>query len=221
MTPTPPENLISHCFRLWTWSLIIWEGLVFWFLKNELFCVGWYPPIPAAFDEIPPVWNRLVFFKSVLDTQNVVYIKNVQTKLLEVKKVKVGCFLVGQGTKRAENANIWPKMTKNAHFGPNLAVFGPNILIFMGVSESFGTNITENHLDNLSTLFFGQALDQMGQKCTYLAKNASFRPNLVAFGPKIHILRGWSKTLSILISGNQWDTFFVLKRLTGAAEIGR
>ena len=100
-----------------------------------------------------------------MDTQNVVYIKNVQTKLLEVKKVKVGCFLVGQGTKRAENANIWPKMTKNAHFGPNLAVFGPNILIFMGVSKSFGTNITENHFGNLSALFFGQALDQMGQKC--------------------------------------------------------
>ena len=33
----------------------------------------------------------------------------------------------------------------------------------MGVSKSFGTNITENHLDNLSALFFGQALDQMGQ----------------------------------------------------------
>ena len=41
-------------------------------------------------------------------------------------------------------------MTKNADFGPNLAVFGPKILIFMGVSKSFGTNITENHLDNLS-----------------------------------------------------------------------
>ena len=56
-------------------------------------------------------------------------------------------------------------MTKNADFGPNLAVFGPKILIFMGVSKSFGTNITENHLGNLSALFFGQALDQMGQKC--------------------------------------------------------
>ena len=53
------------------------------------------------------------------------------------------------------------KMTKNADFGPNLAVFGPKILIFMGVSKSFGTNITENHQDNLSALFFGQALDQM------------------------------------------------------------
>ena len=33
-------------------------------------------------------------------------------------------------------------MTKNADLGPNLAVFGPKILIFMGVSKSFGTNIT-------------------------------------------------------------------------------
>ena len=71
-----------------------------------------------------------------------------------------------------KNGNIWPKMTKNAYFGPNLAVFGPKILIFMGVSKSFGTNITENHLDNLFASFFGQALDQMGQKCRYLAQNA-------------------------------------------------
>ena len=33
-------------------------------------------------------------------------------------------------------------MTKNADFGPILAIFGPKVLIFMGVSKSFGTNIT-------------------------------------------------------------------------------
>ena len=71
-----------------------------------------------------------------------------------------------------------PKMTKNAYFGPILAVFGPKILIFIGVSKSFGTNITENHLGNLSALFFGQPYDQMGQKRPYLAENASFGPNL-------------------------------------------
>ena len=59
-------------------------------------------------------------------------------------------------------------MTKNADFGPNLAVFGPKSLIFMGLSKSFGTNITENHLDNLSALFFGQAVDQRGQKSNFL-----------------------------------------------------
>ena len=74
--------------------------------------------------------------------------------------------------KMGKKANICPKLTKNAYFGPILAVFGPKILIFMGVSKSFGTNITENHFGNLSALFFGQALDQMGQKCRYLAQNA-------------------------------------------------
>ena len=81
-------------------------------------------------------------------------------------------------------------LTKNTNIGPNLVVFGPKILIFMGVSKSFGTNITENHLDNLSALFFGQALDQMGQKCRYLAQNASFWPNLAVFGPKIQFFGG-------------------------------
>ena len=92
--------------------------------------------------------------------------------------------------KMGKKANICPKLTKNAYFGPILAVFGPKILIFMGVSKSFGTNITENHLDNLSALFFGQALDQMGQKCRYLAENASFGPNLAVFGPKIQFFGG-------------------------------
>ena len=112
-------------------------------------------------------------------------------------------------------------MTKNADFGPNLAVFGPKILIFMGLSKSFGTNTTENHFGNLSALFFGQALDQMGQKCRYLAQNASFGPNLAVFGPKIHFLGGRSKTFGTLISGKQRDTFFVLKTLIGEAPIGR
>ena len=79
-------------------------------------------------------------------------------------------------------------LAKNASFWTNLAVFGPKILIFMGVSKSFGTNITENHQNNLSTLFFGQALDQMGQKCRYLAKNASFGPIFSVFGPTIQFL---------------------------------
>ena len=62
-------------------------------------------------------------------------------------------------------------MTKNAYFGPNLAIFGPKSIIFMGVSKSFGTNITENHLDNLSALFFGQELDKRCKK-------------MAIFGPK-------------------------------------
>ena len=34
-------------------------------------------------------------------------------------------------------------LAKNAIFGPNLAVLGPKILIFLGISKSFGAHITE------------------------------------------------------------------------------
>ena len=95
------------------------------------------------------------------------------------------------------------QITKNADFGPNLAIFGQKILIFMGVSKSFVTNITKNHLDNLSALFFGQALDQMGQKCRYLAKNASFGPNLAVLGPKSNFFGAGSKFFGTLVSGFQ------------------
>ena len=73
----------------------------------------------------------------------------------------------------------------------------------MGVSKSFGTNITENHFGNLFALFFGQALDQLGQKCQYLAQNASVGPNLTVFGPKIRFLGAGSKDFDTLISGFQ------------------
>ena len=51
----------------------------------------------------------------------------------------------------------------------------------MGVSKSFGTNITENHLDNLSALFFwsvirsnGAKMPIFGPKCQFLAKFGRF-----------------------------------------------
>ena len=66
----------------------------------------------------------------------------------------------------------------------------------MGVSKSFGTNITENHFGNLSALFFGQALDQMGQKCRYLAQNASLGQIWPFLGPM-------GKNFGALISGFQ------------------
>ena len=47
-----------------------------------------------------------------------------------------------QGTEEACMA--WPKLTKNANFGPNLVVFGQKILFFTGEIKSFVTHITEN-----------------------------------------------------------------------------
>ena len=55
----------------------------------------------------------------------------------------------------------------------------------MRVREISHTHITENNQDNFSTLFFGQVLDQMSQKCRYLAKIGSFVTNLAVFCPKI------------------------------------
>ena len=51
-------------------------------------------------------------------------------------------------------------------------------------------NAQNNTLGNMSALFFDQAMDQMGQKCRYLARNASFRPNLAVSGPKNQFLGG-------------------------------
>ena len=73
----------------------------------------------------------------------------------------------------------------------------------MGVSKSFGTKQTENHLDNSSALFFGQALDQMGQKCQYLAQNASFGPNLAVFGEKSKYLREKAPCLHCYMVGHE------------------
>ena len=102
-----------------------------------------------------------------------------------------------------KNANIWPKMTKNAYFGPNLAFFGPKILILKGGSKNFGTHITEKHLGTLFALFFGREWDKMGQKCQYLAQNDQnciFCTKFGLFGPKILILTGGSKSFGTHIT---------------------
>ena len=71
MSPTSPEHLISYCLSLWSWFLIIWEGLV-WFLdfwKTSHFC-----QVVCSHSRL--FWldtaslNLLVFLNSVLDSQN-------------------------------------------------------------------------------------------------------------------------------------------------------
>ena len=71
----------------------------------------------------------------------------------------------------------------------------------MEVSKSFGTHITENHKDNLSALFFGLALGQMGHKRRYLAKNASFGPNSAFFFGQKSIF--WGDEEKLLVSSYQ------------------
>ena len=88
----------------------------------------------------------------------------------------------------------------------------------MGVSKSFGTNITENHLDNLSALFFGQALDQMpifGPKCQFWAKFGRFwAQNPIFWGQGVKILVPWYR------DSNE-TPFSCLKTLISEAPIGR
>ena len=141
--------------------------------------------------------NKNAIFGPYLDffgQKILIFTGEIKSFITHIRKTHLGTlftlFLVRHWTKCAKNGNIWPKMTKNADFGPNLAIFGPKSLIFMGLSKSFGTNITENHFGNLSALFFGQALDQVGQKCRYLAQNASFGPNLAVLGPKNQFFGG-------------------------------
>merc|ERR1711954_614289 len=115
----------------------------------------------------------------------------------------------------------WPKLTKNANFGPNLVVFGQKILFFTGETKSFVTYITENPPRPLFTLFFGQ-------HWTICAKNADIWPKMPVLGqiwpflgPKSNFLGAGSKNFGTLVSGFQCDTFFVLKTLISGAQIGR
>ena len=80
-------------------------------------------------------------------------------------------------------------LAQNASFGPNLAVLGPKILISMGVSKSFGTNITKKkHWTTCPHCFLVRH---------YLAQNASFGPNLAVFGPEIQFF--WGQGVKILV----------------------
>merc|ERR1711928_250967 len=109
------------------------------------------------------------------------------------------CFLVGHWTECAKNGNIWPKMTKNAYFGPILVFFGQKILIFMEVSKSFGTNITENHFGNLSALFFWSGIRSNGPKMPIFGPKCQFGPNLAVLGPKSNFLGSGSKNFGTLV----------------------
>ena len=73
----------------------------------------------------------------------------------------------------------------------------------MGVSKSFGTHIMGNHLNNLSALFFGQALDQMGQNANIWPKKPVLGKTWPFLGQKSNFLGAGSKTFGTLILGFQ------------------
>ena len=79
----------------------------------------------------------------------------------------------------ANNANISSKR-------PNLAVCMQKILLLKELSKRFSTQLTEEPPRHLVHNVFGQALDQMGQKGRYLAKNASYEQNLQEIAPRLH-----------------------------------
>ena len=123
------------------------------------------------------------------------------------------CFLVGHITKGIRKANIWPKMTKNAYFGPNLPVFWAKILFFLAREQKFW-------YANIRKIIAPIWTRKTNIRPT-MTKMVILWPNLALFWPKIHFLGGGSKTFGTLRSGNLLDTSFVLKILTGEAPMGR
>ena len=103
---------------------------------------------------------------------------------------------VGEWTTCAKKGTIWPKMTKNAYFGSILDVFGPKILIFMGVSKSFGTHIMEKPPRQLVRIVFwsgirsnGPKMPIFGPKCQFWAKFGRFwAQNPIFWGQGVKIL---------------------------------
>ena len=67
---------------------------------------------------------------------------------------------------RATNEPARPIYAKKAFLGPNLASFGPKVLIFTGGSKSFGAHVTEKPN--------GPKMPIFGQKCQFWAKFCCF-----------------------------------------------
>ena len=73
-----------------------------------------------------------------------------------------------------QNVKKWQYLAQNDQksiFWTKFGRFGPKILIFMGVSKSFGTNITENQPRHLVHIVFWSGIGQNVQK-------------MAIFGPK-------------------------------------
>ena len=89
--------------------------------------------------------------------------------------------------------------------GPNLTVFVPKILICMGESKIFGTHTTKKTPRHIVCIGSHEPkMPIFGQKCQFWTKFGRFWAKKSIFSEG-----GWSKTFDSLISGKQWDTFFL------------
>ena len=167
-----------------------------------------------------PKMNKNAIFGPNLDffgQKILIFTKEIKSFVTHIRKTHLGTlftFVFGQTMDNMwqKMAIFWPKMTTNADFGPNLAIFRPKILIFMGVSKSFGTNITENHSGNLSALFFWSGIRSNGPKKADIWPKMPVLGQIWPFlGPKSNFLGAGSKTFGTLILGFQWDTFLCWK----------
>ena len=95
---------------------------------------------------------------------------------------------------------MWPKMTKNAYFGPNLPVLWPKILILTGGSKSFGTHITEKPPRHLARIVYWSGMGPNGPKMPIFGQKSQFWANLAIYGPKILIFMWVSKSFGIHIT---------------------
>ena len=82
--------------------------------------------------------------------------KSFGTHIMEKPPRHLVCiFLVGHGTKWARNTNIWPKVTKNAYFGPirsgGSRSFGINYVVWRRVQLHSKLNIGRYRNSNLPT----------------------------------------------------------------------
>ena len=109
---------------------------------------------------------------------------------------------------RGENVLFWPQNLdiwgQKSIFCLVIAIFvdGTNDHYTRGYNFPIGTTPKKFSVSELGVIFWRSPLF------------------LAVFGPKIQFLGAGSKNFGTLISGFQWDTFFVLKTLIGGAQIG-
>ena len=65
-------------------------------------------------------------------------------------------------------------MTKNAYFGPNLAVLGPKILILTGGNKTFGTHLTEKQPTHLAHIVYWSGMGSNGPKMPIFGQKSQF-----------------------------------------------